>query len=168
MDFFTSKTESIHQQLPTSCYITNCKYCSLSASPVSSSLSTILFPSISEITNIICKSKSSLNSTPCLQTSSNYVSLLWPLLITDLIHSSLTSVFVTSLVKTAIITQILKNLVQQQPELLLINLYPSTKIREKVAQVHNHRSVNNIYEQFLFFIHFTAKKELWLKSPMTV
>ncbi len=59
MNFFTSKIENVPHQLPSPCNTVDCKYCPLPTPPLSSSFSCFHLPTISEISSIICKSKSS-------------------------------------------------------------------------------------------------------------
>lgn len=160
MNFFTSKIENIHKQLSSPCSSVDCKFCLSSITPPLSSLSSFQSPTINGIMSIIQKSKSSTCKLDPLPTTLVKLCLLsLSPLITEIIHSSLTSGSVPSPLKTAIITPILKkpgadpnNLNNFRP---ISNLPYLSKILEKIvaSQIHNHLTNNNLYEQFQSGFH---------------
>lgn len=151
INFFTGKIIGIHNQLPPPCTSTDCKHCSILAPPLISTLSNFDLPTSAEISTIIQKSKSSTCSLDPLPT--NLVKLCLPSLlplITDILHSSLSSGSVPPPLKSAIITLILKKPGLDPNDLNnfrpISNLPFMSKILEKVvaAQVHDHLIHNTV------------------------
>ncbi len=150
MSFFNNKIQTIHLNLGSdSSSVTSDLH--LPTQPFSS----FELPTLSEISNLIHKSKSTtcqLDPLPTVLVKSRLPSLT-PL-ISAIIHSFLTSGTVPTSFKTAAITPILKkpgadptNFNNFRP---ISNLPFISKILEKIVatQLHSHLSLNNLYEQF--------------------
>ena len=108
MTFFNAKIENIHQTLTASNNSTPSLH-SLPTFSISSPLTSFKLPTVSEITGLIFKSKSStcqLDPLPTYLVKSCMPALYS--LITDIIHSSMTSGVVPSSLKTAAITPTVK------------------------------------------------------------
>ena len=151
MSFFTAKIKNIHQQLGVIPHLS----ISSDFHPSPLSLSSFQLPTLSEITELILKSKPSTCQLDPLPT--HLVKACLPLLaplISAIIHSSLTTGSFPTTFKTAAITPILKkpgadpsNFNNFRP---ISNLPFISKILEKTvaSQLHSHLSHNNLYDQF--------------------
>uniref|UniRef100_A0A3B3RKC8 Reverse transcriptase domain-containing protein n=1 Tax=Paramormyrops kingsleyae TaxID=1676925 RepID=A0A3B3RKC8_9TELE len=153
MQFFLDKIGKIHQQLITN---TPLNLASLPLlTPVSHSLSHFNLPSVIEISNLILKLKSTTCQLDPLPTTlvKACLSSLSPLL-TFITHSSLTTGTVPTLLKSAIITPVLKKPGSDPTDFHnlrpISNLPFLAKILEKIValQVHTHLANNNLYEKF--------------------
>uniref|UniRef100_A0A3B1ISB8 Reverse transcriptase domain-containing protein n=1 Tax=Astyanax mexicanus TaxID=7994 RepID=A0A3B1ISB8_ASTMX len=152
VSFFTLKIEQIHQQiLPTAPLTTTDPVLLVPPNP----FSVFSLPSVNDISKLIRNSKSSTCQLDPLPTALVKASLpsLSPL-ITDIIHSSLTTGVFPLALKTAAITPILKKPGLDPNDLNnfrpISNLPFISKILEKAvaAQLHAHLTSNNLYEQF--------------------
>uniref|UniRef100_A0A3B3QUE0 Reverse transcriptase domain-containing protein n=1 Tax=Paramormyrops kingsleyae TaxID=1676925 RepID=A0A3B3QUE0_9TELE len=150
MSFFNEKIQRIHQDLGSTS--TSSSFELHSPTLIFSSFQ---LPTLSEISDIICKSKSSTCQLDPLPTDLVKACLpsLIPL-ISSIIYSSLTTGTVPPSFKTAVITPILKrpgadptNFNNFRP---ISNLPFISKILEKTVaiQLHSHLSHNHLYEQF--------------------
>ncbi|XP_029923297.1 uncharacterized protein LOC115370421 [Myripristis murdjan] len=151
MSFFTEKIKNIHKQLGSIPHLS----ISADSHPSPRPFSSFHLPTLSEITELIQKSKPStcqLDPLPTQLVKACSPSLV-PL-ISAIIHSSLTTGTVPTSFKIAAITPILKkpgadpsNLNNFRP---ISNLPFTSKILEKTvaSQLHSHLSHNNLYEQF--------------------
>ena len=151
MSFFNDKIKKIHQNLGASLHHST----PVDPPPHTLPLSSFLLPTVTEITDLIKRSKPStcqLDPLPTQLVKSCLPSLA-PI-ISAIIHSSLTTGTVPTSFKTAAITPILKkpgadpsNLNNLRP---ISNLPFISKILEKAvaSQLHSHLSHNNLYEQF--------------------
>uniref|UniRef100_A0A3B3DID9 Reverse transcriptase domain-containing protein n=1 Tax=Oryzias melastigma TaxID=30732 RepID=A0A3B3DID9_ORYME len=150
--FFTSKIELIHQQLIPSAGPNLPLLFSL---PPHSSFSVFDLPSISQISKLIEKSKTTTSQqdpfpTPLVKTTLHSLSPL----ITSIIQSSLQTGMVPSALKAASITPTLKKPGSDPTDLNsfrpISNLPFISKIPEKTVatQLHSHLSSNELYEQF--------------------
>ncbi|KAK7895247.1 hypothetical protein WMY93_020572 [Mugilogobius chulae] len=154
MTFFVSKITSIHQHLETGAAVSGVDT-PLSSPHLISFFSSFSLPSVQAISDLILKSKTStcqLDPLPTTLVKSSLPSLA-PL-ITNIIHSSLSSGTVPSSFKTASVTPILKkpgldpnDFNNLRP---ISNLPFVSKILEKTvaAQLHSYLITNNLYEQF--------------------
>uniref|UniRef100_A0A4W5N7E8 Reverse transcriptase domain-containing protein n=2 Tax=Hucho hucho TaxID=62062 RepID=A0A4W5N7E8_9TELE len=151
MSFFTEKIKNIHQHLGSIPHLS----ISVDFHPSTHSFSSFQLPAISEITELIRKSKPStcqLDPFPT-QLVKACLSSLVPL-ISAIIHSSLTTGTVPTSFKTAAITPILKKIGADPSDFNnfrpVSNLPFISKILEKTvsSQLHSHLSHNNLYEQF--------------------
>ena len=154
MTFFNTKIENIHQTLTASNNSTPSLH-SLPTFSISSPLASFKLPTASEITGVVIKSKSStcqLDPLPTYLVKSSMPALTS--LITDIIHSSLTSGVVPSSLKTAAITPTIKKPGADPNDLNnfrpISNLPFISKILERTvaAQLNNHLSHYNLFEQF--------------------
>ncbi len=155
MTFFITKIENIHQQLTFQNNAASDLLYLASLDSILSPFYSFELPTIDEISGLIRQSKSStcqLDPLPthlvkaCLSSLSDIV--------TDIIHSSLTSSVVPSSFKVAVITPRLKkpgadpnNFASFRP---ITNLHFLSKIWEKVvaSQVHYHLLKNSLFENF--------------------
>ena len=153
MTFFNAKIENIHQTLTASDNYPPSH--SLPTFSISSPLASFKLPTVSEIIRLISKSKSStcqLDPLPTYLVKSCMSAL--SSLITDIIHSSLTSGVVPSSLKTAAITQTIKKPGADPNDLNnfcpISNLPFISKILERTvaAQLNKHLSHYNLSEQF--------------------
>lgn len=151
--FLSLKIKKIHQQLLSS-NLGKDSSCQVSQVTVHSNL-TIILPTAAEILCYIWKSKTTtcqLDPLPTCSVKACLPSL--SSLITKMIHSSFVSGSVSSSLKTAIITHILKK--SGSDTYIFKNYRPISnipfisKILEKcvAAQVHSHLSSNTLFEQF--------------------
>ena len=159
MTFFNAKIENIHQTLTASNNSTPSLH-SLPTFSISSPLTSFKLPTVSEITGLIFKSKSStcqLDPLPTYLVKSCMPALCS--LITDIIHSSMTSGVVPSSLKTAAITPTIKKPDADPNDLNnfcpISNLPFISKILERTvaAQLNKHLSHYNLSEQFQSDFH---------------
>lgn len=151
MDFFLYQIMNIHQQLPSSCNAGTCSACTFSPTRLSFSLSSFELTSVFQISSIISKVKSMTCQLDPLP--SNLVKLSFPSLgplITNVVHSVLISGSVPALLKTEILTPVLKKWFRHKQFKNLESAFPFQNYWTVGLLVHKRLTGNNLNEEFQF------------------